>query len=676
MKNRSVQAISIGLSAISLANPASMIVFAQEAESLNDAETTTEQEVTNNSEEKAIAEEVSNLSEQLNTGTTSQLSEAASAPGAEGQFDDKVSGVLEDEATARDAVGSVGASVDNIIKAGEAIGEAHSQAESAVSQVDEVIKSVGETTAVASSQAEEAVSVIKDEATSENAAAIILADTDKSVEEAQSAFDDAENKYNEALAAYDLAKSDFDTALEAYELNKSDASERLDAAEHALACAQEHLEEIQEQLRAAQDELALAGANALVAAEADMVAAPAEERGGYMDSYVQAILHYYYLPKIENLNDGERIDNFQVQVSFGNFYVEYTIVDKDGAPISDVKSSSYGYFIGSDGRVVLYEIPLFEKVQSPSKNAGFKLKADNAKANGKSSNALKGANENNISVDGINTIRVGSEEWTKLVTDYVSYISWVRAKVTAYNNLLTSVENAKSDFNAAKDKVASIKKQLDELKGSKDIGSLAEMAKLEAQLENAQLDYADAKDHLEQAKASLLDAKSLYNERFAKITPSPDTAPDSGTASDNNNNNNNNTQSNQVVVEAKKLEDRVDKEIEALEEMPKETEAILETEKKDISVAYTNPGEAGNNDAQVKSKSKPKYINPKNVPTVPGNIVKIGDEATPLAITLAGMIQHAKWFIALGGVSLAGGIVGIFEVKRRAAAKIIDKLNQ
>ena len=119
MKNRSVQAISIGLSAISLASPASMTVFAQEVELVNDAETATEQQVISDSGEKAIAEEVSILSEQLNTDTTNQLSEAAAAPGAEGQFDEQVSGVLENEATAKDAVGSVSASVDNIVKATE-----------------------------------------------------------------------------------------------------------------------------------------------------------------------------------------------------------------------------------------------------------------------------------------------------------------------------------------------------------------------------------------------------------------------------------------------------------------------------------------------------------------------------------------------------------------------------
>ncbi|SDI05512.1 hypothetical protein SAMN05421493_10768 [Pseudobutyrivibrio sp. 49] len=680
MKNRSVQAISIGLSAISLASPASMVAFAQEAESVNDAETTTEQQVISDSEEKAIAEEVSNLSEQLNTDTTSQLSEAASAPEAEGKFDEQVSGVLIDEATAKEAVGSVGASVDNIVKAGEAIGEAHTQAESAVSQVDEVIKSVGETTAAASSQAETAVSAVKDENTSEKAAAIIIADTDKSVEEAQTAFDDAENKYKEALDAYNLAKSDFDTALEAYNTNKADATERLDAADQALVCAQEHLEEIQEQLLAAQEELAAAGADALVAAEADVAAASDEERGGYMDSYAQAILQYYYLPKAENLMDGERIENFQVTVSYGNFDVEYIIVDKDGNAVTGVRSSSYGYFIGTDGRLVLYEAPVYAKSQFQTNAKDGLKKSNSVKSVSKSANSVRGTTETRGEI-GTNTIKVGSQEWTELVTDYVSYISWVRAKVTAYNNLLTSVETAKTDFKAAQDKVTSIKQQLDELKGATDIGSLAEMAKLEAQLESAQLEYAEAKDNLQSAKDSLLDAKSLFNERFSKIeTPVPVQKSASGT--ENNRDNHSSAAESYstyggITKKAESLEEKVDKQIEELEALPG-GENLAEVGNKESDIAFSKSTDNGKEESSesAKTNSKSKIFHPKDVPVVPGEIVTIGEEDTPLAITLAGILQHGKWFAGLAIVTLAGAVVSIVEVKRRAAAKIIDKLNQ
>jgi hypothetical protein len=67
---------------------------------------------------------------------------------------------------------------------------------------------------------------------------------------------------------------------------------------------------------------------------------------------------------------------------------------------------------------------------------------------------------------------------------------------------------------------------------------------------------------------------------------------------------------------------------------------------------------------------------PIDVPLNPEEVVTIEEEPTPLAITMTGLVQHVKWFAGLAGVSAAGAGVTVFEIKRRAAAKIIDKLNQ
>ena len=56
--------------------------------------------------------------------------------------------------------------------------------------------------------------------------------------------------------------------------------------------------------------------------------------------------------------------------------------------------------------------------------------------------------------------------------------------------------------------------------------------------------------------------------------------------------------------------------------------------------------------------------------------VAIEEENPPLAITSAGVLQHVIWFACLAIVLVAGAGISIFEVKKRAAAKIIDKLNQ
>ncbi|MBR5635590.1 MAG: hypothetical protein IKW81_01500, partial [Pseudobutyrivibrio sp.] len=64
------------------------------------------------------------------------------------------------------------------------------------------------------------------------------------------------------------------------------------------------------------------------------------------------------------------------------------------------------------------------------------------------------------------------------------------------------------------------------------------------------------------------------------------------------------------------------------------------------------------------------------IPEQPETITIPEEEEVPLAITLAGVLEHGKWFAGLAGVGAAGGGVAVFEAKRRAAAKIIDKLNQ
>ncbi|SCZ80083.1 hypothetical protein [Pseudobutyrivibrio xylanivorans] len=660
MKNRSVQAITIGLSALSLVAPTGMTMYAQAAEAVNDAETTTEQQLFSDSGEKAIAEEVSNLSEQLNTNTTSQLSEAASAPAAEGQFDQEVSAVLENEATVKDAVGSVSASLDNIVKAGEAIGEAQTQVQDAVSQADSAIKNVGEATSAANEQAQDAVSIIKDENVSEADAATIIADTDKTVEEAQTAFDEAENKYNDALLAYNIAKDDYETALVAYNLNKEEATGNLAGAESALESARAHLDDLQKQLESAQKELADAGADALVAAENAAVNASDEDRMTYANTYVAAILQYYYLPKVEGLLVGQTIENLRIEPledDGSRVSVIYSIANEDKKVVREVYAI-YGCIIDKETWQVQIYSKKYMEIQvpvSPKKESKKPLLMGSAK---KANNSFEER-----------YINVGDEMWMQFVTDYTTYISGVRAKIDAYNSLLASVEIAKADFQDARDKVASIKLQIEELNKATDLNSAAEMARLEGLLESAQLDYTDAKENLESAKATLSDAKMLFNEKFVKATPVPQNSS-SGSAQS----------SGTLASNIARLEARIDQELVELEEI--QDEVTPTTAGSGAEVSVINEAEVAGNTGKSemagaeKSASKDKVVQPQDILPVPDEIVTIDEENIPLAITLAGMIQHAKWFIALGGVSLAGGLVGLIEVKRRAATKVIDKLNQ
>jgi chromosome segregation ATPase len=664
MKNRSVQAISIGLSAISLVAPACTTIYAKAAEVVNDAEITTEQQVVSDSGEKAIAEEVSNLSEQLNTNTISQLSKAASAPATEGQFDEEVSAVLEKEATAKEAVGSVSASVDNIVKAGEAIDEVQTQVQDAVSQADSAIKNAGEATSAANEQAQGAVSVIKDENVSETDAATIIADTDKTVEEAQTAFDEAENKYNEALEAYNLAKDDYDTALAAYNTNKEEAAGNLNTAEAELESAQKHLEELQAQLEAAQKKLADAGADALVAAETNVLTASEEDRVQYGIEYLKVLLQYYQLPKAEGLTEGQSIEilnpDDMMSDDWKSVLVNYDVIDEEGNHIRNV-IANYGYRIDDKTG----EITFYSK----------ELKSLNVKSVKLQKNVREKKSVNvSFTIDDMifkeHSFNLGDEVWTEIVTDYATYISGVRAKLDAYNSLLASVEVAKADFQAAREKVVSIKTQIEELNGVKDIDSAAEMARLQGLLESAEADYNGAKDNLENAKATLSDAKSLFNEKFVKANSGSQTSSAGSIQSS----------SRSLASSIARLEARLDQELVELEEIQdEETPTTI-----DGKAVVSNIGEEKVSDAEdnsavssaEKSASRDNVVQPQDITPVPGEIVTIEEKETPLAITLAGLLQHGKWFAGLAGVFAAGAGVGVFEVKRRAATKIIDKLNQ
>ncbi len=781
MRNRSVQAISIGLSAITMAGPVSMTVYAQTAEATHDAATTTEQQVSNDSEEKAIAEEVSGLSEQLNNTTvTDELGDAAAAPAAEGQFDQSVSDVINDASAARNAVDSVSASMDNVVKAEESVEEATNSAKDAAEQASASINDATESTANASKQAESAVEALMDQSTSKDEAEVIVADTEKTVEEAQTAFDSAETTYNQALEAYNLAKDDFDTAYAAYNSNKQDAEDGLKNAEDSLQQAQDHLDELQKQLEDAKKELAAAGADALLAAEDNKEISTAD--------YMAAVLQHYYVPNSQELSEGQTISNFNVDVVDGNeghLKVTYDILDSDGNVLRTV-DADYGYTVSpEDGQVQLYTkeltyqytnaegetvfitkeeadaldgqveianywtidgyfMPIYKDYKKyigtrpwpryTSKAAAiasgmewcisqyeddkdiYKASIDfdddwkceiiisnleyhttghftalycrvsdwgNCKVNEfvaarkfdsqeeaiaaviEQAKEEKGAysidkNDSRLTTKHFSEyakiaekyINAGDSLWQDTSSSYVSYVSSIRAKTSTYQALLSAVANAKADFNSAQKKVESIKNQLEKISDTRNIISFAEMARLESQLKTAEEDYSEAKINLRIAKESLSEAKNIYNERFAIITPSPAAA----------------TQEEPSVASYEVLPE--ESEVEVEEEQ--EEEAIEEQEQQVITSARANTN-GGNAGGDISIETTPlEEVQPTLIPEE----TTIEEPETPLAITLAGILQHGKWFAGLAGVSAAGAGVGFFEVKRRAAAKIIDKLNQ
>ena len=57
-------------------------------------------------------------------------------------------------------------------------------------------------------------------------------------------------------------------------------------------------------------------------------------------------------------------------------------------------------------------------------------------------------------------------------------------------------------------------------------------------------------------------------------------------------------------------------------------------------------------------------------------ILEESTEEEEETITMAGIMARGKWFVGLAGASTAGAGVVALEAKRRAAIKLLDKLNQ
>lgn len=240
-----------------------------------------------------------------------------------------------------------------------------------------------------------------------------------------------------------------------------------------------------------------------------------------------------------------------------------------------------------------------------------------------------------------------NQVFTSTSKDYASYISEITEKYNAYKALSEAVSSAKADFESAKQTVSSLKQQIADLDAASDINTGMELARLQGELEKAQADYDIAKSNLADAKEALANARSTYDARFNTVS-SIEIAQ---------------TDSEEVIQYAKEIEEE-----ELEEEEIEEEEAESEEEIHIITSQSSNAGGYGGGEAEV----------PQDQPEEPApeETVTIEEEQSPTGITLAGLMERGKWFVGLAGVSTAGVGVGVLEAKRRAAIKLIDKLNQ
>ncbi len=319
MKNRSVQAMSIGLSMLALTGPVSMTAYAQTVDTSELSETPVEEPAGDNSEETALKEDVSNLTEQLNI-----------------------------DADVSEAVDNAATSIANVEKAAEASEEAIQEAEATVSSAAEVSEELAATTQQVGAVVESVVQAASDDGSSLEDVAVMISDAQKTVEEANDSFITAEENYNRLLSEYETAKSDYETAVAAYDANKTEALSSLDSASTALEDAGAKVQDLERQVAEAENELIGAGADALLAAE--------DGKTEDVQSYVSAVLEHFYIPNSEKLDEGQTVSNLSIAQADdeGHIVVSYDIVDADGQVLRQI-SADYGYTIDSEaGQVQLY----------------------------------------------------------------------------------------------------------------------------------------------------------------------------------------------------------------------------------------------------------------------------------------------------------------------------------
>ena len=230
---------------------------------------------------------------------------------------------------------------------------------------------------------------------------------------------------------------------------------------------------------------------------------------------------------------------------------------------------------------------------------------------------------------------------------YGAYISEVSNKLATYSLLLKEIESAKAEYEQAQNKVIKLQQQIEALDKTNDIDVAERLTRLEIELEKAKSNYDTAKENLEEATNILAEVKELYNNRFS-VTASEDTSSDD---------------SQEATVTY------------PLIQLPETEELVLEEELAEEEPAVISFGGSGSANAggEAIEITLPELILPEAPQT---ESTTIPDEETPQAITLAGLLQRGKWFVGLAGASTAGVGVAALEAKRRAAIKLIDKLNQ
>ncbi len=394
MKKNVVKAMSVGLSAITIASSLSVPVFAEEStEGGQPAEpSTASQEAETNVAEQTVVDDTAELDDTYNHGVDLPSDEDAVATQIENVVDatndafssdenyeleievvDENGNVVEGETetvtgnyqdTAKDIqdasdaaameIADAATDAELIKEAADEMDDAAADANTAVGNAETAASDV--TSAVNKAQQDANAAVVAVATDSQENAATLIATAQQSVADAQQTYNEKAKDLADAKSAYEDAKDALDTATEKYQDNISAAKIDLGYAETDLATLQAKVDELEKAVKQAEKALAESAAGVLAAADKEY--ADSDKTAADTNKYIAAVIENFYLVNNIALEEGQELTDVTVtpvENTTGFMNVTYKIKDQDGNVVKEEKNFKIGYSVNEDGAVSIYE---------------------------------------------------------------------------------------------------------------------------------------------------------------------------------------------------------------------------------------------------------------------------------------------------------------------------------
>jgi len=260
--------------------------------------------------------------------------------------------------------------------------------------------------------------------------------------------------------------------------------------------------------------------------------------------------------------------------------------------------------------------------------------------------------------------------YSEVVSEYENraFSDSLTEMINSYYRLLGTVNVAKTRMLTANNRLTTLRTQMSTIEDNYTgiVNTSAVVTSFEISLEKAEASYTEASDNLVTAEEKLEEAKTAFEERFgiteeelSILEPAEEEEPE-------------------------EIEEVVEVPIQAQQEEPEVVEEIEEEleEIEDEAVPTSFVGSTSHSSgadygiAEMADEIIQEMENPSLEQPTPAPVVPKPQEEKPEKITVKGILERGKWFVGLAGVSSAGAGVAAFEAKRRAAIKLLDKLNQ